>query len=163
MSDERLLRNAARGNTDALTSLIETLAPTVFIYLRGMLGDGPESDEAFQETFVRLARSAGRYERGTDVTAWALQIARRVAAEASVETVAPGPWSPERGRQWARQSLSAMSVADRELVVFRELVGWDADAIAQNLEMTVPEVRSRIAAAREALLRGFMGAPEGVQ
>ncbi|HVL80366.1 MAG TPA: sigma factor, partial [Actinomycetota bacterium] len=125
MSEERLLRSASRGNVDALEELITGLAPELYTYLHGMLGDEYSAAEALEEVCVRLARSLDRYDRESGVTGWAVQVARRVAADAAPEVPPPGPWDRETsGEDWARRSLLSLSVADRELVVCRELLDW---------------------------------------
>jgi RNA polymerase sigma-70 factor, ECF subfamily len=154
VTDERLLRSASRGNVEAFEELLGQLAPTLYTYLQGMLGDEYSAGEALEEACVRLARSLDRYERGAGVTSWALQVARRVAADAAPEVPPPGPWSAEVDHEWAGRALLSLSVADRELVVCRELLDWDIETIASTLGMTTEEVSGRLAAARDLLFRG---------
>ncbi len=148
------MRSASRGDGVAFEELVRALAPDVFGYLAGMLGDVHEAEDALEETFVRVARSSARYEPGTSIRTWILGIARRVAADLRpTPSAAPGPLPTEPGEDvvWARRALRALPVEDRELIVCREVLGWDVRTIAGALGMEEAEVIESLAGAREML------------
>ena len=166
MSEETLLRAAGRGDAEALGELIRGLAPDVYAYLAGMLADEAEAEDALQETFVRLARSLGRWDPGTDAAARVFGIARRVAADVRPTPSAhPGP-VPEAASDlnaWARRALRALDAEHRELVVARDILHWDDATIAARTGLLPDDVPVRLRDARERLLanaRKPMGAEQ---
>lgn len=157
MSEEDLLRAAGRGDTDALGELIRTLAPDVYAYLAGMLADERDAEDALQETFVRLARSLGRWDPGTRAAARVFGIARRVAADVRPTPSAhpgPVPTDPSELNAWARRALRALDPEHRELVVARDLLHWDDETIAARAGLLPSEVPARLRDARDKLLSG---------
>src|SRR3954454_15919897 len=67
------------GSGDALASVYVRLAPSVRAVGRRIVGDAA-ADDVVQETFERLWRHAGRFDRGRgSLKAWALRIARNAA------------------------------------------------------------------------------------
>lgn len=154
MSEERLIRAAAHGDGAALEEFVRRLAPDVYRYLAGMLGDEREAEEATQEAFVRLARGVERYERGRDLLGWALEFAWRVALDRRpTPSTAPGriPDEPADRVIWAQRALRALPAEHRELIVCRDVLGWELTGIAQTLGLPLEEVRSRLQAARDEL------------
>ncbi|HVE92977.1 MAG TPA: sigma-70 family RNA polymerase sigma factor [Actinomycetota bacterium] len=152
MSDERLVRSAARGSADALSQLIESLGPPVFGYLQGMLPDDESAARALEETWVRLAKAVGRYKQGTGVTAWALETARRVVAD-----VAPGAGTGAEGPPGIRAALQALAPEDRELLVCRDALGMDLSSVARLARMSTQDAGERLTAARVVLVEKAAG------
>lgn len=150
------MRSAARGDGVAFGELVHRFAGEVYRFLAGMLGDPVEAARAMEETFVRVARSAGRYEPDTDVRAFVFGNARKVA-----EDLRPTPSAaPEEALadatdpvDWARRALRALEAGARELVVARDVLGWDDDTIAAVLGAEPGTVSTAIADAREAMMR----------
>lgn len=159
------MRAASRGDEGALSEVVRVHAPDVHAYLAGMLGDPDEADAAVQETFVRVARAAGRYERGNDVQAFLFGIARRVAADARPTPASSPVQLPEEAEDtaaWARRALRALPIERRELIVARDLLDWDAETIERVLGVPASELGERVAEARTELLAGpvaHTGAP----
>lgn len=160
MTDASLLRSAAEGDEAALERLIRDAAPSVFGYLSGMLADESEAEEAMQETFVRIARAVGRYEADTDASAWVFDIARRVASDMRpTPSAPPGEFPPTDGdaTEWLHRALRALAIELREVLVFQQILRWDAGRIASALGITEEEVSQRARAAREQLAEGMRG------
>ena len=76
-SDESLVAAVAAGDRDALRALYERHAPWLTLRLSRRCGDPDVVDDAIQDTFVALWRSAARYERSGAVAAWLWGIAIR--------------------------------------------------------------------------------------
>lgn len=157
MNDEQLLRSVQEGDTGALERLVRDLSPTVYAYLSGMLGDPDEAGDALQETFVRVARSIGRYDGVQDPESWVLGIARRVAADMRpTPSAPPGDIGSEPDpATWARRALRALELEHRELLVCREVLGWDVERIARTLEQPHESIAARLHTAREELVSGM--------
>jgi DNA-directed RNA polymerase specialized sigma24 family protein len=149
-----LIRSAADGDADALEQLIRDLAPSVYAYLAGMLGDDREAEEGMQETFVRVARAVGRYDAETDAgdaEGWVFAIARHVAADLRPTPASPpGEFPPPAGgeAEWARRALRALPIELREVLVCEEILRWDTARIAATLGVDTDEVANRILGAR---------------
>ncbi|HKB04738.1 MAG TPA: sigma-70 family RNA polymerase sigma factor [Gemmataceae bacterium] len=78
--DRDLLRLfAANRDADAFTELVERYAPLVWGACRRVLGPGESAEDAFQATFVALARKAGSIRRPERLPGWLYGVARRVA------------------------------------------------------------------------------------
>jgi len=152
-SPASLIRSAAEGNADALERVIRDLAPSVYAYLAGMLGDDRDADEGMQETFVRVARAVGRYDGKSDAEAWVFGIARRVAADLRPTPASPPEYPPAAGEEdeWARRCLRALSLELREVLVCEEILRWDTPRISAALGMPAEDVDHRKLAARSQL------------
>ena len=154
MTDAKLLRSVADGNVEALEELIRDLAPAVYAYLAGMLGDDRDAEEGMQETFVRVARGIERYSDDTDPEGWVFGIARNVAADLRPTPASPpGAFPPPAGEEeeWARRALRALPIELREVLVYEEILRWDAPRIASTLGLEPDEVSKRVLDARTQL------------
>ena len=83
VSDDALLAMVARGDSDALESLYDRHAPTVYAISLKVTGDPAAAEDVLQETFWRVWRSAGTFQpqRGP-FTSWLFRIARNLAIDA---------------------------------------------------------------------------------
>jgi len=76
-SDESLLAAVAAGDRAALRALYERHAPWLTVRLARRCADRDTVDDAVQDTFVAVWRSAGRYQGDGAVGAWIWGIAIR--------------------------------------------------------------------------------------
>jgi RNA polymerase sigma factor (sigma-70 family) len=96
-----LARFAASGDERAFRTLVERHGKLVMAVCRQVTRDAHDAEDAFQATFLVLARKApGLWRRGT-LAGWLHRVARRVAVEAA------------RKRDLARKLDEAGAVADR--------------------------------------------------
>lgn len=85
MTDAELLaRFAARRDEDAFAHLLRRHGPMVLAVCRRALGPTPDADDAFQATFVALARRAGRVS--DNVPGWLFRVAVRSSRRALQRT-----------------------------------------------------------------------------
>lgn len=82
MSDdgELLSDYARRGDVNALATLVGRHAAWMLALLRGMLTDLSDADDAFQESWRRVVKTAGGF-RGGSVRAYLATVARSVAID----------------------------------------------------------------------------------
>ena len=158
-SDSRLLERVAGGDRDAFTELYRRFARPVFAMAVRQLGDNGSAEEAAQETFASVWRSARSYrpERGT-ASAWLYAVARHaiidrarqrrepaveVPEEASTEA---GPAEQAEGAWLAWRVHSALEqLPERERAVL-ELAYWSGLSqaeIASYLDVPLGTVKTR--------------------
>src|SRR5262245_45125007 len=86
-ADADLLRDyAERRDEEAFRMLLDRHGPLVLRLCRTRLGDGPAAEDAFQATFLALARRAGAIapRHAGAVAGWLYETARRIACKAHV-------------------------------------------------------------------------------
>ena len=71
---------ARRGDVRSLSALVKRHAAWMQALLRGLLPSAADADDAFQDTWMKVIRSAGGY-RGGSVRAYLASVARRAAID----------------------------------------------------------------------------------
>jgi RNA polymerase sigma-70 factor, ECF subfamily len=170
--DERLLEQVAKGDHDAFEILYRRYARSVLALAQRRLGDAGRAEEALQEAFVSVWRSASTYrsERGA-ATAWLYTVARNAIADRGRRRQEP-PAEPsdqpssdagpdERAeRDWLRwqvhSALQKLDENERELIVLAYWGGLSQSEIAERLDIPLGTVktRTRTALSRLATLLG---------
>jgi RNA polymerase sigma-70 factor (ECF subfamily) len=158
-SDSQLLVRVAGGDRDAFTELYRRFARPVFAMAVRQLGDKGRAEEASQETFTAVWRSARSYrpERGS-ASAWLYAVARHAivdrarqrrepvveapdeaSAEAGPDELAEGAWLA-----WRVHSALEL-LPERERIVL-ELAYWSGlsqSEIASYLDVPLGTVKTR--------------------
>lgn len=166
-ADERLLaRFAVNGDRNAFELLVWRHGSMVLGTCRRILGDHHLAEDAFQATFLALARKPRAVRSGASLAGWLHRVARRIAAKVRVDNAK----RHKRNQTVARSelvspsdvlSIEAQAVIDEEIdrlpeklrraVVLCYLDGHTADQAARMLGCPLGTVLSRLAAARERL------------
>jgi RNA polymerase sigma-70 factor (ECF subfamily) len=167
-----------------LQALYELHSVEVLRFLRRMLGDASEAEDAAQETFVRLHRALDRLDPDRPTRPYVLKIARNVAIAAlrrrrrqkKLNGLSP-EFSPATADTAERRetsalihdALAALSPQHRSVVVLRHAHGLKLKDVAAALSCTPRTARNRLRAAavlfeRELNRRGVLGeSKEGSQ
>lgn len=77
---ELLFAYSRRGDVESLSALVRRHAVWMQAFLRALLPTAADAEDAFQETWVRVVKSAGKY-RGGKVKPYLAVIARSVAID----------------------------------------------------------------------------------
>ncbi len=99
---DRFLRTGEVGGEVAFTTLVQRHGPMVLRVCRGELNDLHAAEDAFQATFLILARQARTIRDGACLASWLYGVARRVARRARLD----------RARRTARERRRARMYED---------------------------------------------------
>jgi RNA polymerase sigma factor (sigma-70 family) len=169
-SDAQLLeRFAARRDEGAFTALLERHGPMVFGVCRRVLRHDQDAEDAFQATFLVLARKAGSRGWRDSVGAWLHAVAQRVALKARTlaarrhvrltEVVDDVAAEPARESPWHElrpildEELNRLPEKYRAPLVLCYLEGKTNEEAARLLGRPVGTVWYQLSRGRE-LLRG---------
>jgi RNA polymerase sigma factor (sigma-70 family) len=170
-SDADLLaRFVRRRDEDAFSALVGRHGPMVLNACRRLLGDAHDAEDAFQATFLVLARKAASVGRPEALAGWLYGVAGRVAGEARrrrarrprpVPGVAGEPTDPRPSpldRLTARELLEVLEDEVRGLpeayrlpVVLCCLEGLSQEEAARRLGCTAGAVKGRLERGRQRL------------
>jgi RNA polymerase sigma-70 factor (ECF subfamily) len=166
------------GDTEALRELIETHQHRVIGTVAKMLGDESDAEDIAQQVFVRIWRSAPRYEPTAKFTTWLFKITRnlvfnelrrrrRHAAFSLDRTVdederpihmpdhgtkAPDTALLDEEMQTAIQAaIDELPEVQRMAIVLRRYDDISYEEIGEILDLSVPAVKSVIFRARTEL------------
>jgi RNA polymerase sigma factor (sigma-70 family) len=154
-SDGELLGRFARQRDGAaFEALVRRHGPAVLGACRRVLRDAHAAEDAFQATFLVLARKAGALERPAALGPWLYGVAVRTALKARAGAA--------RRRQQERQAAAAEAVAADDGPVWRELRPLLDEAVARLPEKyRVPFVLHHVEGRTVEDVAGRLGCPRG--
>ena len=158
-TDEELIARVAAGDHDAFGSLYERYARPVLGLALRRLGDRGRAEDAVQEAFTSVWRSAGSYrrERGT-LAPWLYTVARNAIADRGRarnepptepgDSVSdePGP-ADEAERSWVSYrvhvALETLPESERAVLELAYWSGLSQSEIAEFLNVPLGTVKTR--------------------
>jgi RNA polymerase sigma-70 factor (ECF subfamily) len=163
LTDAELIERTARGDRGAFEALYRRYARTVLGLALRRLGDRGRAEDAVQETFASVWRSARSYspERGPGAP-WLFAVARNAIVDRSrarVDTPAESPDEPsyERGpderaeQEWlawrVHRALEELPVHEREVIALAYWSGLSQSEVAEFLGIPLGTVKTRTRAA----------------
>ena len=168
----RLLLDAQAGDETALRQFIAETQHDVTTMCR-YLGDRDNADDLAQEAYARAISSLHRYRADGPAKHWLLTIARRTCADATrkrsrqrrldrrVRGLArdgtTAPPADLTAPDWA-ELLDGLDDDRRSAFVVTQLNGLRYDEAAEVLGVPIGTIRSRVARAREQLIRELQAA-----
>ena len=167
-SDGDLLRQyAERRDETAFAALVRRYGPLVLAVCRRVLGHEQDAEDAFQATFLVLARRACAIREGASMSSWLYRVAYRVARKLQGQQVrreirereVPKTVTDEATPEWVWRDLRP--VLDEEVnrlplkyrlpVILCYLDGKTNEEAARELAWPIGTVASRLTWARERL------------
>ncbi len=160
-------RFTASGDPDAFAHLVRKHGPMVFRVCHRITRHRQDAEDAFQATFLVLARKAGTVNPASAVAGWLFGVAanaarearKRSARRAARETLVAA--TPETGRcepepdfdrrAAVAEELAGLPESYRALVVACDLQGEPQTTAARRLGVPVGTVYSRLSTARRLL------------
>jgi RNA polymerase sigma-70 factor (ECF subfamily) len=167
----KLMLAFASGDADAFTELVQRLQAPLFRYLRSIAHDDAAAEDAMQEAFVSVWRSAQSFREQSLFKTWLFRIGRnallrqhrRRAGEPSEKVsldelgLAAG-WGVDKDaevlsqriadREQLRLALEQLTIDEREILMLRDVEGFSGDEVASLLELNLAAVKSRLHRAR---------------
>jgi RNA polymerase sigma factor (sigma-70 family) len=178
LTDAQLLARFADRHEDgaelAFEALVERHGPMVFRVCRGVLRDEHAAEDAFQATFLVLARKARSLWVKDSLASWLHGVAHRVAARARSDAARrrryerrlaevrrpDGEIQPDhpRSEAWAilSEEIARLPETYRAPVVLCYLEAMSYQATAASLGVSEDTVRGRLARARDRLRKSLV-------
>ena len=116
--EEDLLGRCARGDAAAYRELVERLEKPLMSFIFRFVGERHVAEDLFQETFVRVVRTLGKFKPEASLTTWVYTIARNLALDwvkakrRHRETPLDAPASDEGGKVISFREVLASGMAE---------------------------------------------------
>lgn len=173
--DSALIARIAQGDQDALQQLYERYSSALYAHLWHQLdGDSTLVDEAVQDTFLAVWRSAAGYRGEAQVKTWLFRIAHSVmfhlrqrlkrrsllmlvalTDEAACDQLSASPEDAVIDRLALDDALAHLLAKHYSVLELILVQGLSLEEVAQTLEIPVGTVKSRLSYARRTLLKHF--------
>ncbi len=179
-SDESLAGRAQGGDAEAFARLVRRYESPLFGYMRRMLGNAHDAEDAFQETFLRVHANLHKYRADRPFRPWVYRIATNLCRDRlryrkrrpSVSLDAPcdtgaalgerlaaggegadGPARTAETRERLEAALGRLSAKHRAVFLMARYEGLPYEEIAAVLRVPVGTVKSRMNKAVKVLLQ----------
>lgn len=178
-SDEQVAAQAVAGDRDAFGELVRRWEGRIYRLAYGMLGGAEDARDATQETFFAAYRNLKNFRGDAQVSSWLHRIAvnqcisRQRRTKTRSETPLP-EWEEVQadGHLWTRngahtspaaateqnervaavqRAVAALPPELREVVVLKEFEGLTFQQIADQLEIPLSTIKSRLYTALKQL------------
>ncbi|HEU4462882.1 MAG TPA: sigma-70 family RNA polymerase sigma factor [Solirubrobacterales bacterium] len=166
LSDERLTRRACGGDERAFAAIFRRYHQPLYRFCLAIVGNPEDAQDALQNTMVKVMRALPGEERQIELKPWLYRIAhneaidllrrRRETRELDAEQAAPGYGLAEDAatRERLRRLLAdlrELPERQREVLVMRELSGFEFEEIGAALGTSDAVARQTLYEARQSL------------
>jgi len=174
LSDENLLKRFLNGDgfesREAFRTLVVRHGPMVLEVCQNVLNNETDAEDAFQATFLVLARKAASIRYRKVLTAWLHEVAYRIARKAHTNEVrrrlfetqgmAMLPWTNDDPQETAirnelrpilHEEVNGLPEKFRNLVILSYLEGKTNEEVAELVQAPLGTVKGRLSRARELL------------
>ena len=180
--DEELMTRCGQGETGALSELIERHGRKLYGYLLRLTGARDRAEDAYQEVWLRIMRSAGGYDSRDRFEAWMFTVARNIVIDAGRKSQrrredrleeseeeglstldrepdpGPDPEAEMQGRELGaalEAALATLAPEQREVFLLRERAGLSFAEIAKVTKAPLNTVKTRMHYALGHLRKGL--------
>lgn len=180
MADElELVKKIKDGSIDAFSALVQIYEKKAYSFAFRMLRDKEEAEDATQEAFLRVFDKIDTFSGNSSFSTWFFTIlnnvcldilrkrARRISTisinqtkdaedefELQIEDTSPGPYEElqkKTAMELLEESLEKLSLEHKEVIILRDINGFEYEDIAKILGVSLGTVKSRISRARLTL------------
>ena len=180
LSDDALVLAILSGSDAAFTELHWRYRGRLFVFVMEIVGDREKTEDVIQETFFRIHKHLGRFDRRMKLSTWIYTIAYRIALNA-IRTYRRGTWiilfrdlgekrnpndeelefsntrlsterlcEEEHLRELVERAVAELPVNFRIIFYMRELEGRTYNEMARILGCPVGTAKNRLHHARKA-------------
>ena len=165
-NDRRLVRRAARGDSDAFAAIFRRYEQDLYRYCVAILGDSQDAQDALQNTMVKALRSLPGERREVELKPWLYRVAHNESIELrrrgrpseplpeELPAVAASLEETTADRVRLRDLLADIAELPerhRGTLVMRELAGLDFEEIGAALDTSPGAARQLLYEARRGL------------
>jgi RNA polymerase sigma-70 factor (ECF subfamily) len=168
-----LLRGIAAGDQAAMADFYRLHSRAVLTHISLLVGERALAEEVYQDTMLAVWRGAGSFRGDSRVRTWVIAIARRQARDRLrrrqlrlvsdaelTDRPSPGPGPEALALDRAEVSdvagaIAGLGRAHRDVLSLAFGAGLSLAEVAEVLEVPVGTVKSRLTAARTALVRAL--------
>lgn len=180
-AESQLIARLQAGDDAAFDEVVRGYGPQLLAVLHRYLPDESDAHDALQETFLSMFKSIGRFAGDSSLGTWLHRIAvnaalmklrrRRRKPEQSLDDLLPkftldghragprGAWSnvPDEAalgretRTLVRAAIDQLPEGYRTVLLLRDIEERPTEEVAELLELTVANVKTRLHRARQAL------------
>ena len=170
------MQRVAQGDMQAFEQLIETHQSRIIGTVAKMLGDDTDAEDIAQQVFIRVWKSASRYQPTAKFTTWLFKITRNLVfnelrrrkrhpaqpleheeAEHHFQAADTSSMSPDASmldtelQQAIQAAIDSLPEAQRMAIVLRRYEDMPYEEIGEVLDLSVPAVKSVLFRARTEL------------
>ncbi|MBZ5588932.1 MAG: sigma-70 family RNA polymerase sigma factor [Acidobacteriia bacterium] len=169
---EGIVERCRAGEDRAWEQLVDATADDIFRMAVSFTRHRGEAEDLTQEVFLKLWQNLHRYLPGSSFRAWAYRVARNLFVDAYrrsreqrkatwvdpefLETL-PGGEDPHtravrhQRLELARAALERLPDELSQLIMLRDFADWSYEELAEELELPIGTVKSRLNRARREL------------
>ena len=174
LNDRELLVRFLAGDEAAFSELVQRHARLVWGTCQRVLRNAEDADDAFQATFLVLARKASSLQWQESIAGWLLETARRTSLKLRAITVrrrkVEDLSAQQRGKETSASvdspavqasvhelteildaELAGLPARFREVILLSQMEGLTRDEVAERLGISVAAVKDRLERGREQL------------
>jgi len=161
---DSLVRRLEEGDREALAALMDLHGEGLMRYLVSITGSRDMAQDAFQDTWVRVAEKAHTFNASHDFAPWLFRIARNRALDLlrrekfrrvlGLDEAVPAAADPTVDfleRQNVRAAMARLPVRHREILGLRFYLDKSYEELAALLRLPLGTVKSRLNRALEKL------------
>ncbi len=169
-SIESLVERAQAGDARAFAQIVSRYDKRVLGIAWRLLRNREDAMDAAQETFVRLYKYLGTYDRSRDLGAWLYRIVVNASRKLAAQRARAQAAVPPRGEasdvaaglpasRDIERAMAALTEKERAALVLRDLEGLSTEEVARILGSSQATVRVQVCTARKKIRRYLDDSP----